>query len=573
MSDYVALLAPPEGAPPWVAAHVAAPPAGWTARSVGRVHVFQREDRSDPLRPVFGGVALGELFPRPGAAPPERGLHLLRPQAAARRLTAEAFGAFVVIGRDPETGAAVVYRDPSGAMDAVVWHRDGVLVAASAAPDWLGPLLPPDLALDWDHVAALAGRPVLQSAGVALGGLAGLAPGELWADGRREQVWRPADFAARRREPARADPQALVGLVDHVVAAEAEGPCLLELSGGLDSAIVGASLAAAGRAVQAVNYLGVGREADERLFAQAAADRFGFALEIVDKPTAPLDLLALGRVSGGFRPARNGFDHAHDADIAARLQATGARTLVTGQGGDHVFFQAPTPLIAGDGLGDGLTLELAAALARWQGVSVYKLVRQGLAAKWRRPTPAALEPHLTPKARAQARAAHEHPWLVGLDALPPAKRLQAESLAHALNVRGPSLRGAAARLRHPLISAPVMEHALGIAVINLVQGGRDRGLARAAFADRLPQVIAARQSKGRLTGHYGRSLAASLPALRRFLLEGELAAAGVVDGTSLGEALTEQSFLWRGRFGQVINLLMLELWVRAWRTRLGRPAS
>jgi len=574
MRAYVAMLEPPGPPPPWFVELRAAPPAAWAVRTMGPVNVFQPVERTDPLRPVFGGVVLGEVFPRLGRSSPDQELRLLRPQAAAGRLTRDAFGAHVVIGRDPETGEAVVFRAPGGGLDAVVWRRDGVLVAASAAPDWLDATLPAELAIDWDQAAALAGRPVLQSGAVALRGLAGLAPGEIWIEGRRDPLWRPADFAAPGRDPGRADPQALVAVVDHAVRAEAEGLCLLELSGGLDSAIVGGSLAAAGAAVQAVNYAGAEAEGDERAFAQAAADRFGFELQVVEKPAGAIDLAALSRVSGGFRPGRNGFDHHHDAYVAARARALGARTLMTGQGGDHVFFQAPTPLIAADGLGRGLTLALAAAIARWQGVSIYRLVREGLIARLARGRPAPrLEPHLSEAARAQARSAPEHPWLLGLGDLPPAKRLQAESLAHALNVQGTSLRGEAARLSHPLLSPPVIEQALGVAVIDLVQGGRDRGLARDAFAERLPAVIAARHGKGRLTGLYGRSLARSLPDLRPLLLEGELAGAGIIDAAILDGALDAQAFLWRGGFGQVINLLMLELWVRAWTARLSRLRS
>jgi len=572
MSGYVAILEGAGEPPAWLPGLLASPPPGWSLRSMGRVHVLQPAGREDPLRPIFGGVVLGEIHARLGEASPAHGLGLLRPETAARRLTRQAFGAYVVIGRDPETSEAVVYRAPSGDMDAVLWRRDGALVAASAAPAWLDPLLPPDLAIDWSRVAAFAGRPVLQSAAVALVSLEGLAPGELWTDGRRRQLWRPADFAAAGRDPGRADPAALAAVIDHAVGAEAEGLCLLELSGGLDSAIVGSALAAAGVPVRAVNYAGSDPEGDERAFAQAAAERFGVELTVVEKPSAPFDLQALGKVSGGFRPGRNGFDHHHDADIADRALALGAHTLMTGQGGDHVFFQAPSPLIAADGLGQGMTLELAAAIARWQGVSVYRLLRGGLAGRWQRTRPgAAVGPFLTPQGRDQASAGPGHPWLTGLEAIPPAKRLQAESLAFALSVGGASLRGEAARLRNPLLSQPVMEHALGIAVLDLVQGGRDRGLARAAFADRLPSVIAGRHGKGRLSSHYGRSFALSLEALRPFLLEGELVRGGVIDPAALAEALTAEAFLWRGAFGQVINLLMLELWVRAWTARLSSP--
>ena len=53
-------------------------------------------------------------------------------------------------------------------------------------------------------------------------------------------------------------------------------------------------------------------------------------------------------LASGLRPALQGVDPAYDRHAAGRLAALGADGLLTGQGGDSVFFQAPDPLVAAD---------------------------------------------------------------------------------------------------------------------------------------------------------------------------------------------------------------------------------
>lgn len=80
----------------------------------------------------------------------------------------------------------------------------------------------------------------------------------------------------------------------------------------------------------------------------------------------------------------------------------------------------------------------------------------------------------------------------------------------------------------PLLSQPVVETCLAVPAWTLA-GDRDRSLARLAFADRLPDRIRLRRSKGHMTSVYGRMLAAGLPRLRPWLLDGVLAQQGLID--------------------------------------------
>ena len=528
------------------------PPEGWRADRLAPGWVLLRSgERPLPLaRRPDGTVILGDYFP---SAAPVGGP---RREGGLDRLLSEGWGRYVALARDGQ-GLSVL-RDPSGGLEAEAWRQGDTWIASSGLPDWLEPWWPDTLAIDWPAVGRILADPALAGWATPLTGLVSLPPGAIWKGGGIRQAWDPAAFA--RRGVARAlDLEAeLVATVDAVVARWARGRVLLEVSGGLDSAIVASALRRAGAEVAgAVNYYVVQPEGDERAFARAVAETCGFPLDEVEKPEAALDLDALRAVSGGLRPALDGIDAHHDLDLAERCRRAGATTLLTGRGGDNVFFQTPTPLIAASGGGGGLGLRGLADLARWQGRSVYGLIRAA------RPGPETWSS--TPATDGTA-----HPWLSNLAGLPSAKRLQIASLVGGIAAQSATRRGEVADLRHPLLAQPLLELCLGIPVTRLVQGGRDRGLARDAFADRLPPPVLARRGKGRLSAHYGRIVARSLGELRPLLLEGRLAAAGLIDRADWESALSVESLIWQGGVGRIFGALMVELWVGAWEARIRR---
>lgn len=558
-------------APGWLAALVARPPQGWRADQIGPgSHLLRRVERGCAIEVTDGDMLIGRLA-RPLAGGLDR-LGRVSFLEAARRLQSETWGDYVLVRRAPVSGELAVYRDPGGALEALTWCATRLAVCASELPAWLGPALPTDLALDWTMIGAMAINPTLQTAGCALKGIHALTPGEAWLEKRAHQLWRPADHVAVRPPRSRSSPAALAEVVGDAVGRLAEGRVLLEVSGGLDSAIVAGCLPQ-GRLTAAVNYFVRDRQGDERTFARAVAERAGAPLAEVEMPEAALDLQVLAEGSGGPRPALNLFDQGHDADIATRCRALGIDTLMTGQGGDDVFFQSPTPLIVADGFRHGILLDELCGLARWQSRSVYGLWWAGVAAALRGPDLAPRRPrHAAARALAAVAEAPPHPWLAGLESAPPGKVLQIAGLANALIVKGASRRGEAAALRHPLLAQPVVEYCLGVSTPDLTRG-RDRGLARLAFANVVPAEIAERVTKGRMSAHYGRVLADAMGKIRPLLLEGRLAGAGVVDTTVLEEALTPEALIWRAGYGAIINLLMLELWVRAWTERLAAAPS
>lgn len=494
-----------------------------------------------------------------------------RPLAAAIGVSRSAFalaqaavdggwGRYVLAWREPD-GRLALLRDPSGALDCLWWRRDGLVAAGDHLPDTVLDLLAPEgFGIDWTTLGEIADSPNLLSARAPLDGLNDVGAGDLVLVGdeaERLGVWRPAAIVRRARTWDET-PASLRAAVDAAVARLAAGHerLLGEISGGLDSAIVSSSLAHAGLVDQArfVNYYGDGREGDERRYAAAAAAQSGCSLTYVRKPVEPLTLDALEPLAWSFRPALQGVDAAYDQDMARRMRAQDATGLLSGQGGDAVFFQASDPQVVVDrarreGL-RGLDPGYWAEVARWTRHSAWTLAALALRPRRRPPT-----------------TGRRHPWVEDADDLPPAKAGQVLRLANCQLFWGDCLRARAGDLLQPLLSQPVMEHCLAIPVDRLTIGARDRGLARAAFRERLPDTIVQRRDKGDLSRFYGQVAQASLGDLRPLLLDGLLACHGLLDKVTLERELSREHLIWSPQSNRPLLLAVLEVWARHWLAR------
>ncbi len=532
---------------------------------------------------------LGDLFDRPTGQPAAEilpsGGRRAGVEALCAYLATAYWGRYVAVQPDPSGGMAV-FRDPSGALDCLTWQVDGITIAASSLPDWLLSALPPHLELNWHAIGAFLADPAALGARLGLDGVAAVLPGTLHGPvaGRAPlAIWRPASFV-RAAAPGYAEAKAVLArTVDMCVAAYAAsgGPLLAEVSGGLDSSIVASALARAPDApvAQWMNFHVADPQGDERRYARAMADRLGVPLTEIAKPELALTHDGLDDQIVGVRPSLNGMDRHYDVDIAERCAALGVRSILTGQGGDMIFFQAPTPLVAADlwRRRDGRQAAIGdiQVIARWTRRSVWSVLRAaglaatGLGGRRRRPPPA----FLTPQGAALAADVALHPWLEDLRGVTPAKRLQIRGLANAQGFFGDCRRARRAELVHPLLSQPIVELCLAIPAIDLTRGGRGRALAREAFADRLPDLVTRRRSKGDLTAYYGRMLGRSLEILRPYLLDGRLAQEGLIDRDALDEMLTETHLIWRGDYPDLLRLLAVEIWLRRWASRIGDLAS
>jgi asparagine synthase (glutamine-hydrolysing) len=539
--------------------------------------LFQREDRPLQVHVTESGrtVIIGDLWRTSDGRTPaanEIADEHAPSEWLAQHLLETYWGRYVALLQDGDGPLAVV-RDPSGAMDMVSWRYGGGAIVASELHEPLLSTLPEDLHLDWNEVHRQLAYRLQMTGPSALAPLVTAAPGSLtWLDrgtAPTQQMWRPSHHVepkVRDAHDAQAALRARLDLTLRTLARD-RGPILVEASGGLDSSIVAAALKAADANVPELIHYGVtDTGGDERHFATLLAERTGIPLRVVEKRPPQFRPEATKAISDGLRPTLVGLDDDYDRGLISDAQRVGAHTVFSGQGGDAVFFEGARPEVIIDRtrrLGPWSLLSSETVnLARWSRRSVWSMARLALAPEKSRPAGAPHADWITPC------APNRHPWLDDLDSIPPAKRLQVQYLAAMLVQNGVSRSQRALDLIHPLMMQPLMELALGVPVDLMVKGGLGRAWARTAFADRLPAEIRDRRSKGELGSLYGPSLASALPSLRTFLLEGRLAAQGLIDRARLESALEESALANSGGLLDILRALSVESWVRHWEEKI-----
>lgn len=538
---------------------------GWTLvleRFCIRVYVRGAAAPSVSLLPK-GGVLIGQMFDRAateaGAVAPYD-LHRLSDEdgvAVARRVIDEAWGRYVLVLPVRER-RPVVLREPLGALDALIWRRGDAWCVSDDVPPGLAP---DDLAIDEVRLADLIAEPDLASANLPLTGVTAVMPGTVVDEtGEVRRLWAPARFARTPKVDAwtAAERIPLVSRACIAALASGRGPILCEISGGLDSAIVATSLRAEGvKLGAAINFHWPQAEADERPYARAVAKTVRARLEVIASRVAPVAPDAFDEAIVA-RPSFNAIDPVYDGVLAQRLAQGGEAALFTGQGGDAVFYQMPAPQLSLDLLARGPRRPGLMALSRRTNRSVWSLLRMGARAPVRA---------IFPYGARRSERPPKHPWLQDLQGVGAAKRIQIEALVANQAVFGASRRGAVAELIHPLLSQPLVELCLSVPAAVLGGGEQDRAFVRAAFRAQLPRLVLDRQSKGDLSVFFAKGVARSLPGLRPRLLEGRLAARGLIDVAALSEIMHPEAMIWRDGSAEILCLAVLESWVRAWEAR------
>jgi asparagine synthase (glutamine-hydrolysing) len=553
--------------------------AGWTVSPLsGRVWLATSTAARPGVTNVGTWRLIGDVIHR--RTPNSSAIRDDAPHVYERKLLARFWGRYVGVRLDPDGSLSALLRDPSGGLDCVTWSHDGLRLTASTPAAWLSDLIGYDWSIDDDRLTAALTDPFVLSGQSPLRGPVSVEPGvmrlldqdtdiPLWTPEPHVRAsaspWPSAEDAAERLRAA--VEEAVEGL------SSTTDRTACEVSGGLDSAIVTSCLhrLRPDDARLWLNGRGSTRESDERRHVAALERSLGISVRSVPLIDEPLGEAGLLPVATGWRPGLNGLDPAHDLAWASEVEGHGSSAIMTGKGGDSVLIQAATPsvfvdlqrakgwssLFSNDGL----------ALARNNQVSLWTLARE---ARNYRATPSPNPTRgldLFPPRHLPGR----HPWLTGLEGFGPAKLAQTAGVIDNLGRHAPSLQSARIAVLDPLCAQPVMEACLALPAPLMTLGGRDRGLARHAFRDRLPPEIRDRRTKGDMTEIFGRRVAASLGFLRAWLLDGRLAARGLIDVEALDRRLDRDSLLWRGGYGEIIGAAAVEAWVRVWEARLAAP--
>ncbi|PAL24285.1 asparagine synthase-related protein [Sphingopyxis sp. GW247-27LB] len=519
---------------------------------------------------------IGHLFTR---GPPSRRVSRI-PDAVldrfratgGRSLLRDFWGGYLLIQADGE-GRAMILRDPSGARPC--YYRrdsDGVTLAS----DITALASPANDRADLDEIGRLLAGIDAPTRRTCVTGIEELVAGEclIVADGKVtiESWWSPwshvapngmdfADNAARLRDT----------ICDCVAAwVDCFPRALLDISGGLDSSIVAAAAAPLSSKITCLTHVGPDRDGDERHYARAVTESLGLTLH---ECSLALDDIDIDQAPASHHPWPNAY-HFKQAIAAMHSRFRTANAVgahFSGNGGDGIFcsLYSPTPLLDRV-IAEGPRLALAATLRDLSGVTgadIPTILRYAWN-KYRRDGGRHNVRHNTSGLRSHfvarmERSDKRHPWLVAPEESLPGKTSHVAFLMRAHRSLELYPRAEAPPHIAPLLSQPVVELCLSIPTWMWITNGINRSVARSAFSDRLPPMIATRVHKGGPSGFSFAIYRANRERIHALLRNGHLAAEGIID-TKLLDEPDDPS--WRGaeRIQRLLEFAAAESWARHW---------
>ena len=542
-------------------------------RTAGATWLFHDADVSCVELAHSQGWIIGTLFTRANgeaitSLPPNQDLAV--GSTGGQSLVSDFWGSYAALWQD-SSGMLQVLRDPSGVLP--VYHaRAGDLCFVTSDIALLvqtGIVRPQP---DWDMVLHGLLYAQLPTARTHLKHIVEILPGRRLAVTAEaissELLWKPWTFASHCH-PAR-DAVALAtnvaAAVDDSVAAWAAvaQKVNLELSGGLDSSIVAASLARSGRTFCCTTIASPGHDGDERDYARAVAEYLGAPLTEIMTTADDADPLArLPRWTPRPRGMRviAGLDTLFDK---AACEA-GADALFSGGGGDNVFcFTGATAPVLDALAANGVAAARDAArdvaavthttLAQVYAHAFKRWIVDRTGRRW-----AADRSFLSRDCWAPA---HGHPWLALPKGTASGTRAHIGAIVRIHDILDAHRRAAARTMVFPLMSQPVLEACLAVPSWYWVSGGRDRSLARAAFALRLPRRVVQRASKGVLNSLITPAFEKSRRPIRALLCEGYLAGAGLLNRKAIDAAFAASPEARASSSARLLELVDAELWLR-----------
>jgi asparagine synthase (glutamine-hydrolysing) len=539
------------------------------------------------------GVVLGRIFSRNiESTETARRITFDAAETAAivatggKRLFERYWGRYVAIVRNPRTGEVWVLRDPLGQLPCMLTTVKGVTIIFSDFEDCLK-LSSLKFSVNWNYIAGILANPGILIRETALNEVSEVQLGERvrfsGASVERSIEWRVFDVACSDQilkvDDALSQLRATTRACIHTWASCYSG-LIHNLSGGLDSSIVLSCLkdAPTRPPFTCLNYYGTGPSEDERQYAQLMARHVG--ADLVESRLDPSDV-RLERITTLRRSARPWYymyELEHGEVELQLARQKGANGLFSGSGGDGIFYQARAELAVADyffdhGFGSGL-LRTAVDAAQVSRKSIWPLLVRAIRAR-------VLPKRFSPMAEsgrpertlvstdvlesAAGKVEFDHPWFTrqATRGVPPG------ILWHVSTVSVPPVYyssfgpEAAPERTMPLLSQPLVELCLRMPSYLLIRSGRDRAIARKAFAADLPEAIVKRTAKGRIDQYLRNILDANLEFVREFLLDGILVSRGLLNRENLDLYLTKERSPADFQYTEILQEhLCVEAWLR-----------
>lgn len=528
------------------------------------------------------GVVIGTLFRRDGgASSPISSLTVSEIEEIRKSrgtsLVHRHWGHYIALigGSD---GKWRIIRDPTGGFPCYYVRSHGVVFVFSHLNDCAS-VLPIKLSLNDSHLYSFLHLQRFPLRDTGFNEIEVIHAGEAVDFSKRATtrtfLWEPASFCRFPAEHENVE-EGILSMRDAVMKcvhswAACRPSILHELSGGLDSSIVLASLAAAPTAprLTCCTHVTDCPEGDERNYARLMALHAHVPLvELPLRPAAWSRIEDLVRVNDPISPLFTSFHCGADSEIKELIQAGSFDCTFSGQGGDQLFHRTLPGITAVDyAWVHRLDLRLLGVIVETAQVSrqpfwsvaraaiehgyfrrPYDLWRQSQVSGFMRPPPIDLSKSC-------------HPWLAEPAQLPPAKLLQVMCLTESQTyfaTQRPYVDD-----MHPLVSQPLVECCLQIPTYVLSHGGTDRTIARAAFRDALPSEIVQRSSKGAVSRFFYEAVYGNRAHIRPFLLDGLLAERGLLDRAELKRTLDDPATIARGRsLMPIMTATICEMWIR-----------
>lgn len=537
--------------------------------STGGVRVY-----SEPGAPTRilskNAVLIGHLFPKHAQAP--GCVASGGPSSPVMRDLLDNFwGDYVVIeAGDDAIGSVRILRSPSGGVACVHSINNGRGFATSdiSIPVGLGLC---ERRVDWNYIVHALNFTLLRSARTGIAGVSELLPGCLMTVGESttdiHTAWSPWSYVSeglRFKNPAEAARSIRHAVSASVTAwADRDRDLLLELSGGLDSSIVGACLSRTDARVTCCTLTSPFSGTDERQYARQISDLLGARLNMltVDADSARFDFPP---PPDSVVPGMGISHYGADASLHRAASDHSTTSFISGAGGDTVFCYLGNASPAADAFREcGLRagFRAIADLSTLYNCPLPKAARLALRKMLRGPKPTRPFNHTFLAPAARLLQPDPHPWL---DAPPDAFIGDQERIGALVGTQGyfdGIARNRRWPMRFPLLAQPVVETCLRVPAWMWIRTGRNRAIARDAFADLLPADILHRTSKGTYVTLAGALYARNRTKMLRFLEDGHLNARKLLDMPALRTTLASVAPPRDISFFRIFDLCMIENWI------------